>query len=64
MNKMASTEEGHLAFVIILLIAIMIAMCSGCVYHKEIEKVDGAKETLHIGFPQFSDDKDISLIKF
>ena len=61
---MASTEEGHLTFVIILLIAIMISLCSGCVYHKEITKADGSKEELHIGFPQFSDGKDISLIKF
>ena len=61
---MASADEGHLTFIIILLIAVLIAMCSGCAYHHEIIKADGSKEITHIGFPEFSEDKEISLIRF
>ena len=57
------TQENPIALIVLLLAIILVVMCSGCVYHSETTKENGEHEVLHVGFPQFSDDKEINIIK-
>ena len=40
----------------------IVVLIQGCCYHKEIKRIDGSMEKLHIGFPEFSDGKVISIV--
>lgn len=35
----------------------------GCVYHTESVSADGTKIKTHIGFPEFSEGKEINIVK-
>jgi hypothetical protein len=63
---MTSDDKNWLKFyAVALFIALIIVLLNGCVYHHEIVKEGGEliKEKKHIGFPEFSDGKEINLIK-
>ena len=50
-------------FTAVALILLVSAGLSGCVYHTETIKPDGTLDKVHIGFPEFSEGKEINLIK-
>ncbi|MAF25302.1 hypothetical protein CL634_06970 [bacterium] len=56
-------KEFFSALGLVLLILVLAFSCIGCVYHKEIQLNDGRMEKIHIGFPEFSEGKEISIIK-
>tara|TARA_R110001606_G_scaffold396025_1_gene569379 strand:+ start:2501 stop:2680 length:180 start_codon:yes stop_codon:yes gene_type:complete len=56
-------REFVYALGLVIIILVLAFSCIGCVYHREIQLHDGRMEKIHIGFPEFSDGKEINLIK-
>lgn len=54
-------DDLKVLFIIVVMILIIV-FSSGCAYHSEV-KADGST-ILHIGFNEFSEGKEFSIVKF